>query len=405
MHIYDNRNINVSRRFVKSYAGFPRNSSGNFPEMRLSCTIDGGITGKDMVMDSGERVLTALHCGVPDRVPVNYFANPGIDGRLKRHFGLEASDNEGLLLALGVDFRRVEPPYRGPKLHPDYPERGVISDCWGNRMRKVEHGSGCYWDFCEFPLAEAGPEEVAAWPMPSPDDFDYSGIAEQCRRWRSFAVCVGDPGTADVINSSGRVRGMEQTLIDFALDEPAGTLLAERRAEIQLEVLRRTIEAAKGGIDFLWMGEDLGTQIAPLISMETFRRHLKPLHQRFIDLAASFGLPVMAHCCGSSSWVFDEWIGMGVKAVDTLQPEAANMAPEYLKRRFGGRLAFHGCISTAGALNFGSVEEVRKVCRDTLDIMMPGGGYCFAPTHLIQDNSPLENVLEMYRCAREFGRC
>lgn len=80
-------------------------------------------------MDSGERVLTALHCGVPDRVPVNYFANPGIDGRLKRHFGLEASDNEGLLLALGVDFRRVEPPYRGPKLHPDYPERGVISDC------------------------------------------------------------------------------------------------------------------------------------------------------------------------------------------------------------------------------------------------------------------------------------
>ena len=194
-------------------------------------------------MDSGERVLTALHCGVPDRVPVNYFANPGIDGRLKRHFGLEASDNEGLLLALGVDFRRVEPPYRGPKLHPDYPERGVISDCWGNRMRKVEHGSGCYWDFCEFPLAEAGPEEVAAWPMPSPDDFDYSGIAEQCRRWRSFAVCVGDPGTADVINSSGRVRGMEQTLIDFALDEPAGTLLAERRAEIQLEVLRRTIEA------------------------------------------------------------------------------------------------------------------------------------------------------------------
>ena len=40
-----------------------------------------------------------------------------------------------------------------------------------------------------------------------------------------------------------------------------------------------------------------------------------------------------------------------------------------------------------------------------LDIMMPGGGYCFAPTHLIQDNSPLENVLEMYRCAREFGRC
>jgi hypothetical protein len=37
---------------------------------------------------------------------------------------------------------------------------------------------------------------------------------------------------------------------------------------------------------------------------------------------------------------------MGV-AVDTLQPEAVNMSPAFLKR-FGGCLAFHG--STAGRL-------------------------------------------------------
>ena len=36
-----------------------------------------------------------------------------------------------------------------------------------------------------------------------------------------------------------------------------------------------------------------------------------------------------------------------------------------------------------------------------------GKGVAILPTYpiLIQDNSPLENVLEMYRCAREFGRC
>jgi len=36
-------------------------------------------------------------------------------------------------------------------------------------------------------------------------------------------------------------------------------------------------------------------------------------------------------------------------------------------------------------------------------VMMPGGGYCFAPTHALQDNSPTENVVAMYETARECG--
>ena len=94
---------------------------------------------------------------------------------------------------------------------------------------------------------------------------------------------------------------------------------------------------------------------------------------------------------------------MGINGVDTLQPEAANMSPRYLKDHFGGRLFFHGCISTAGPVAFGAVGEVVENCRQTLDIMKPGGGYCFAPTHELQDNSPTENVLAMYRTAWEHG--
>ena len=33
---------------------------------------------------------------------------------------------------------------------------------------------------------------------------------------------------------------------------------------------------------------------------------------------------------------------MGINGVDTLQPEAKEMSPEYLKKHFGGRLFFHG---------------------------------------------------------------
>ena len=355
-------------------------------------------------MNSKERVLTAFSRAAPDRVPVNYLFNPGIDGRLKKHFGLPLEDNEGILAALGVDFRSVSARYTGPKLHPDFPDRGVVSDDLGIRRRWIQHESGGYWDYCDFPLKDASEQEVAEWPLPDPDNFDYSKVKMECARYKDFAVGIGGPSVGDFINKSGMLRGMEQTLIDFITDEPAGLLLAKRRADTQIETLRRTIEASKGGIDFLWMGEDLGTQIAPLISLELYRKHLKPLHKRYVDLAKSFKIPVMIHSCGSSSWAYEDFIEIGIDVVDTLQPEAANMAPEYLKKKFGGRLAFHGCISTAGPVSFGTPKKTADYCKKTLEIMMPGGGYCFAPTHQLQDNSPTENVLAMYETARTCGK-
>lgn len=108
--------------------------------------------------------------------------------------------------------------------------------------------------------------------------------------------------------------------------------------------------------------------------------------------------------CGSSSWAYGEYVELGLTAVDTLQPEAKDMAPEYLKKRFGDRLAFHGCISTAGPVAFGTVADTVTYCRRILDVMMPGGGYCFSPTHALQDNSPTENVVAMYETAHKYGR-
>lgn len=355
-------------------------------------------------MTSRERVMTALGRGVPDRVPIDYSANAGVDARLKAHFGLKEDDGEGLRRALQVDFRPIGARYTGPKLHPDIPERGVMVDDWGIHRMWVDHSSGGYWDYCDFPLQNATEEEVAAWPMFDPDDFDYTEVLPACGQAKQYALHVGNAGTADIINGNGMLRGMEQTLIDLITDGPAGLLLARRRCEIVIEITRRVLEAAKGRIDFLWMGEDLGTQRGPTIGMDVYRKHLKPLHRRFIDLARSFDIPVMVHTCGSSSWAYDDFVAMGVAAVDTLQPEAADMSPAYLKKRFGDRLAFHGCISTAGPVASGTVEQTIAHCRQTLEIMMPGGGYCFAPTHALQDNSPTPNVVAMYQTALQCGR-
>jgi len=352
-------------------------------------------------MTSKERVLTAIAHQQPDRVPINYIANPGIDGRLKAYYGLRPDDNEGLYRVLGVDLRRVAAPYTGPALHAPVPDR--VIDMWGIRRRWIEHESGGYWEYCDFPLRDATLEEIEAWPFPDSDHFDFAAAAEQCRQLGEYCIVAGGPGFVDIINHSGMVRTMEQVLVDLLTDDPACLRLIDRRLEVELAIAARTLEAAKGLVDLFYIGEDLGTQQGPLISLELFRKHFRPRHQRMIDLAKSYNLPVMIHSCGSSSWAFDDFIEMGIDVVDTLQPEARDMAPAYLKSRFGDRLAFHGCISTAGPVAYGAPDDVTANVRDTLEIMMPGGGYILSPTHQLQDNSPTENVAAMYEAGKEYG--
>jgi hypothetical protein len=307
-----------------------------------------------------------------------------------------------LLKALHVDTRVISAPYVGSHLHAEI-EGLQVDPLWGIRTRWIENESGGYWDFCDFPLQVATLEDVEHWPMPSPNDFDYDAVKAQCEKHKDYCTIFGNPGWGDIINSTGMLRTMEQVLMDMAMDDPAGLRIFERKSSIQAGILERALDAADGGIDLVWLGEDLGTQHGPLISLEMFRKHIRPRHQRFVDIAKAYNVPVMIHCCGSSSWAFEDFIAMGINVVDTLQPEAANMSPVYLKNNFGQRLAFHGSISTAGPMAYGSVQEAVANVKETLEIMMPGGGYIMAPTHMIQDNTPTQNVIAVYEAVRKYG--
>ncbi len=353
-------------------------------------------------MDSKTRCMLAISHQIPDRVPVDYLYNPGIDLRLKTHFGLRPDDDEGLRQALGVDFRSLGGvPYVGPKLHPEVAGR-IVSE-WGIHTRWVEHDTGGYWDYCDFMLKDADLDAVANFPMPSPDDYDYSGVEAFCDRYCEFCIVAGSAGLPDIINASGMVWTMEQVLLHIADGEPAFLQYLDRRLKIQLEIWSRILEKARGKADVFYLGEDLGTQRGPMISMRLFRSFFRPRIQAYVDLGKSFNLPVMLHSCGSSSWAFDDFIEMGIGIMDTLQPEARNMDARYLKDNFGQKLAFHGCISTAGAVAYGSVEDTVAHAREVLEIMMPGGGYAFSPSHQLQDNSPTENVIALYETARRYG--
>lgn len=353
-------------------------------------------------MTSKQRVKNTFNRERSDRVPFNYLSNPGIDRNLKDHFGLKADDTEGLRKALDIDIRGINAPYIGPTLHNQMLDRRVDPQ-WGWRTRYVEHASGSYWDYCDFPLKDADEEQVASWPMPSPDDYDYDSLQDQCSARKPYGLHIGGAGLACVMNTAGFFRSMDQLFIDLAMEDPAGLLLIDRFLAVQLEKTERELSKIGHLIDFVWIGEDLGTQRGQMISMDMFKRLILPRHRPFVELAKVYNLPVMIHTCGSSSWTYDEYISAGVTAFDTLQPEATDMSPEFLTQHFGDRASFHGCISTTNELAFGSAADVEQHVKHTLDIMMPFRGYFLSPAHQIQDNSPVENVLAMYQTGKQFG--
>ena len=353
-------------------------------------------------MTARERVMRTFHHEKADRVPIDYSTNPGIHRRLAAALGIPDGNYERVMEALGVDFYGIGVPYSGKPLFPEI-EGTQVNRTLGSYTRWIPNRAGGYWDYCVFPLKDADDEVIASYPVPDPDDFDYDNVERRLSRAGNYCVHCGSAGEADIINTTGMLMGMENALVNLATEHEATLYQLDRRHDCQLAVLERILERAKGRIDFLWMGEDLGTQHAPMISTDLYDRVFRPRHQRFIDLARAYGIPCMIHTCGSSSWAYERLIEMGMSGVDTLQPEAADMAPDILVRRFGGRLSFHGCISTAGALAYGTPDDVRADVKRTLDIMMLTCAYHLAPTHQIQDNSPVENVVAMYQAAHDYG--
>lgn len=112
--------------------------------------------------------------------------------------------------------------------------------------------------------------------MPSLDDFTVKDLRDQLKAHKDKAIYVGNAGTADIINSTGRVMGMEDTLVNLMTEDEATLTYIRRKVDMELGIMEMALEEAGDLIDFVWLGEDLGTQHTPMISLEMYRRCCAP---------------------------------------------------------------------------------------------------------------------------------
>lgn len=340
-----------------------------------------------------ERVKMAAAHIQPDRPPIQVYLTPEVEAALNECFRGRPVEE-----LFEVDFRGVGPA-GGPKTKTPAPGSGIDwYDCFGVGYSRIRNPvGGTYDEATHLALARLTTvDQVRSYPWPSPDDYDYSVIPREIERFRDYAVCVGGAGIPDIINGVGRGRGMEQVLVDIATEDEVGIAIIDRRVDFYYEWCRRSLEAGRGRIDILCLGEDLGTQKGPTMSPACFEKFFRPRIEKFFKLAHDYGALAMLHSCGSTRLLQPRLIEMGLDILDAVQPEPVGMDPEGLKREFGDRLTYCGMISTQQTLPHGSVEDCRAEARHRIDVIGKGGGYIFAPAHCIQPDTPLENVLAIY---------
>ena len=359
-------------------------------------------------MSPKERVLKVLDHQEADRVPWDYWATPELTQRLIAELDLE--NQEDLLRRLDVDLRYVRgPSYQGLALRTY--EDGTTEDLWGVRRQQMEvqHGSHRwrYRHVVHSPLAHMTTvAEVDAYEhWPSPDWWDYSQLADECRGHAPYAVVnAGDrlDRTAQ-LKPMMYLRGMEQAYVDLVADPKLAEAMLTHIRGYFLEYNHRVFSACAGEIDTFMMGDDFGTQHGLMMDLQTWRRFFRKGFRAFIDLAHSYGIKVMHHTCGAVAELIPEFIDAGLDILQSVQPQAAGMDLAALKREYGSHLAFHGSVDIQEIMPRATPEEIRAHVEQQMNAGKAGGGFIIGTAHNLPVETPTENVLALYDAYREFG--
>ena len=152
------------------------------------------------------------------------------------------------------------------------------------------------------------------------------------------------------------------------------------------------------------IGDDVASHTSMWMSPTDYRRYIKPRHARIISfIKARTNAKIIHHCCGACSEIIPDLIEIGVDGLNPTQTSAAGMDPFALKRDFGDDIVFWGGIDVIHLLPSGTPQDVEREVKRHIDALAPGGGYVFAPSHIIQRFTPAENVRVMYQTALEYG--
>jgi uroporphyrinogen decarboxylase len=353
-------------------------------------------------MTPRERTLAALARQRPDRLPREVKLTPPLFEAFRQHTG---SDDPAEHYNLDVRDVFFAVPTQLPDFSPYYPEG--MPKLWnppgwevGEWGVGVKPGSMYHFIHIEHPMRRLTKlSELESYPFPDVSRPErYRHLAGEVRSLHDRGLFVIGFLEWTIFEIAWHIRGMPELFNDIAENPDFAAYLLDKVTGIRCLQAQQFAEA---GVDLLKIGDDVGTQIAMLMSPRMYRQWFKPRHAAVIAAARAVrpDLPVCYHSDGNCWEVIPDLIEIGVTVLNPVQPECLDV--EKVKRTFGDRLAFWGGIGTQTTMPFASADEVYRTVQRTIDQLGPLG-YVPCPTHVLEPEVPLENIQAYLSAVEEY---
>jgi uroporphyrinogen decarboxylase len=201
--------------------------------------------------------------------------------------------------------------------------------------------------------------------------------------------------------------GMEQMLM-LMLDDP-GFIHRLFADHVQLIIDIYEAFVARGmTFDGAFMADDLGYQVAPLISPKLYRELVYPHHKRLCDRFAQDGLKTILHSDGNIAPLIPHFLDAGFAGLHPLEAKAG-LDVRDLKPRYGDRLVLIGNIdvrelATSGGESPAAVRaRIEAEIGEKVSAAKAGGGYIYHSDHSVPNDVPLEAYTYAIQMVKQYG--
>jgi uroporphyrinogen decarboxylase len=340
-----------------------------------------------------DRVIAAIRRTPTDRTPIWMWYHPVTAARIAGYLEIPQAQ---LQAALGDDIRQTW-------VGNNHAMEGIVhehegeshTDSWGVEWVR----EGFFNQVRSSPLA--GADEAAlrryTFPYAQTETLMSNMVPVIEGRGDYFIGCDISPCLLELLF---RIRGMEDALFDLGAAPEAADLLLGKAADFAVHLAEEA--CARFDLDWLWTGDDVGGQLAMMISPEQWRTSLRPHLRDIFAIGKKHGLPVAYHSCGAIRPIIPDLIDIGLDVLNPIQCGCPGMDPGSLKKDFGKALAFMGGVDTQDLLPHGTADQVYAETSRLIEMMTSdGGGYILAASHSVPPETPLENIFAMYAAAGE----
>ncbi len=362
-----------------------------------------------VLISSRERCIRSILLEDPDRIPLTLRVRPEVYERLRGALGVEDKTEEGrikIYKSLGVDVIGVGLRLRGGYLPENVEQkegpygtaytigyRGAFEirrDIWGVESIWAPDHTYTY-TFIKHPLQTVSLDDYI-WPEIDEESID--SVREMRRKYEDFCL---QGGVTHLWEIAWQLTGFSEIIRKMFVKPDEANRILDGLHKLRMEEASLLCEA---GVDVITDGDDVGMQKGMMLSPQMWRRFLKPKYAELIDLCHRNGVFFFFHSDGWIEPIIPDLIEIGVDILNPIQPEC--MDPAKLKELYGDKLCFDGTIGVQSTLPFGSSEDVAREVKERISTLGPTG-LILGPTHAMQPDVPVENILTMYKTALKYG--